>query len=119
MLFGKQGQQNVLLVDVGQGHERLGGFQPLREQELPVRAVLAQDLCFGQGLGQHIAALRVPLHDADADMVFQQLLAQIEADGTAAHDHGIAHRAHRQMDALEERVCLLLRGQEGDLVAGL
>ena len=52
-------------------------------------------------------------------MVFQQLLAQIEGDGTAAHDEGIAHRAHRQVDALEELVGLFLCCKEGDLIAVL
>lgn len=50
-------------------------------------------------------------------MVFQQLLTEVEADGTAAHDQRIAHRADRQMDALEELVGLFLRGKEGDLIA--
>ena len=52
-------------------------------------------------------------------MIFQQFLAQVIGNGTAAHDKGIAHRADRQMDTLEELVRLLLRGKEGDLVAVL
>ena len=119
MLLGKQGQQDIFLVDVGQGHKGLGGGQALGEQELAVGAVLTQDLCLGQGLGQHIAAGRVPLHDPHPDMVFQQLLAQVEGNGTAAHDEGIAHRTHGQMDALEELVGLFLRCKKGDLIAGL
>ena len=51
MLLGKQGQQDIFLVDVGQGYKGLGGGQALGEQELAVGAVLAQDLCLGQGLG--------------------------------------------------------------------
>ena len=31
VLFGKQGQQHILLVDVGQGHKSLGGLHALRE----------------------------------------------------------------------------------------
>ena len=52
-------------------------------------------------------------------MVFQQLLTQVVGDGTAAHDEGIAHRPHRHMDALEELLGLLLRSEEGDLIAVL
>ena len=44
---------------------------------------------------------------------------RIEGDGTAAHDEGIAHRAHRQLDALEELVGLILCCKEGDLIAVL
>ena len=51
-------------------------------------------------------------------MIFQQFLTQVVGNGTAAHDKGIAHRADRQMDTLEELVRLLLRGKEGDLVTG-
>ena len=119
MLFGKQGQQHILLVDVGQGHKSFGGLHALGQQEFAVGAVLVQDLCAGQLLGQLHAAGRVALHDAHPHMVFQQFLTQVEGNGTAAHDEGIAHRAHRQVDALEELVGLLLRGEEGDLVAGL
>ena len=119
VLFRKQGQQHVFFVDVGQSHEGFGGFQTFREQEVAVGAVLVQDLCLRQGLGQNIAAGRVPLDDADADVIFQQLLAQVIGDGTAAHDKGVAHRPHRHIDPLEELVGLLLRGEEGDLVAVL
>ena len=119
VLFCKQGQQHVFFVDVGQSHEGFGGFQTFREQEVAVGAVLVQYLCLRQGLGQNIAAGRVPLDDADADVIFQQLLAQIIGDGTAAHDEGVAHRPHRHIDTLEELVGLLLRGEEGDLVAVL
>ena len=73
-------------------------------------------MCLRQGLGQNIAAGRVPLDDADADVIFQQLLAQVIGDGTAAHNEGVAHR---HIDTLEELVGLLLRGEEGDLVAVL
>ena len=119
VLFRKQGQQHVFFVDVGQSHEGFGGFQTFREQEVAVGAVLVQDLCLRQGLGQNIAAGRVPLDDADADVIFQQLLTQVIGDGTAAHDEGVAHRPHRHIDTLEELVGLLLRGEEGDLVAVL
>ncbi len=54
VLFGKQGQQHVLLVDVGQGHKGLGGLQALREQELAVGAVLVQDLCPGSCSASHM-----------------------------------------------------------------
>ena len=53
------------------------------------------------------------------DVILQQLLAQIIGDGAAAHDEGVAHRPHRHIDTLEELVGLLLRGEEGDLVAVL
>ena len=117
MLFGKQGQQHVLLVDVGQRHKGLGGFQPLGKQKLAVGAVLVQNLCAGQLLGQFYAAGSVPLHDAHPHMVFQQLLTEVVGNGTAAHDEGVAHRLHRQMQLLEEGVRLFLRGKEGDLIA--
>ena len=89
VLFCKQGQQHVFFVDVGQSHEGFGGFQTFREQEVAVGAVLVQYLCLRQGLGQNIAAGRVPLDDADSDVIFQQLLAQVIGDGTAAHDKGV------------------------------
>ena len=97
VLFGKQGQQHVLFVDVGQRHKGLGRFQTLGKQKLAVGAVLIQDLCAGQLLGQFHAAGGVPLHDAHPHMVFQQFLTEVVGNGTAAHDKSVAHRLHRQM----------------------
>ena len=52
-------------------------------------------------------------------MVLQQLLAQVERDGAAAHDQGVAHRPHRHVDLPEEGMRVFLGGQEGDLIAVL
>ena len=119
MLFGKQGQQHVFFVDVGQSHKGLCGLQALRQQEVPVGAVLIEDLGTGQLLGQLLGAGGIPLHDAHPHMVVQQLLAQVERDGAAAHDQGVAHRPHRHVDLPEEGMRVFLGGQEGDLIAVL
>ena len=52
-------------------------------------------------------------------MIFQQLLAQVVGDCTAAHDEGIAHRLHLHMDVEEELMSLLLSSKESDLIAVL
>ena len=50
-------------------------------------------------------------------MVFQQFLTEVVGNGTAAHDQGVAHRLHRQMQLLEEGMGLFLRSKESDLIA--
>ena len=82
--FANRVSSTFFFVDVGQSYEGFGGFQTFREQEVAVGAVLVQYLCLRQGLGQNIAAGRIPLDDADADVIFQQLLAQVIGDGAAA-----------------------------------
>jgi len=66
---GKVIAMDILPMEPIEGVHFLQG--DFREQEVAVGAVLVQYLCLRQGLGQNIAAGRVPLDDADADVIFQ------------------------------------------------
>ena len=116
VVAGKEGQQDVLLVHVGQGHKGFGRSQPLAEQEAAVGAVLAEDLRRRQLFGQIVAAGEVPLDDPHLDLVFQQVLAEIEGDGAAAHDHGVFDRGGGDAQPGKKLLGLVRGGQEGDQV---
>ena len=90
LLHGVEGDDEVILIPVGEGHKGVGGGHVLLLQQLLVGAVPAQDGGVGQGLAEHPAPLLAPLHDFHPHAQAIQDGGQVVGDAPAAHQEDVA-----------------------------
>ncbi len=99
---GIQGQQNIFLIDAGEGHHRLGPLDALLPQQLLVGAVAVDDDRFWQQNGQLLAPLPLDLDDLHINAHAQKLLCQIIRGLSPADKHGVAHPVGLEADVLQK-----------------
>ncbi len=114
---GMECQQDILLVDAGQGNEGLHVFDPFLPKQLFVGAVAVDDYGPGQQDTQFFTAFGIAVDDLDRDAHMEQLGGKIIGRFTAADDHGIFDRMGLKTDFFEEGFGIPSGGDEGDAVA--
>jgi len=91
LLLGILGDDEVVLVPVGQGHKAVIIGHGFRLQQFLVGTVSADGHHIGEALAQGAAAFRVLLDDFDGDAKIIQSGQQIAGDLAAAQNKGLLH----------------------------
>ena len=113
---GAQGHEDISFVDTRQGHEGVRLLDALLRQQLAVGAVALNDQGPGQLFADLGAAGLVLVDDLHAHAHVQQLVRQIVAHFTGAHDHHRGCLLPENAQVLEEGGQLIRCGGDVDLV---
>ena len=103
-LVGVEGNDEVVLVPVGEGHKGVAGGHPLLGEQLRVGAVPVDDQGVGKFLRQLPAPGFSPLHHLAAHAQPLQLDQQVEGDAPAADDEHVSDAVGLAAQQLEELV---------------
>ena len=90
LLHGEQGDDQVVLIPVGEGHKGVGRRHVLLLQQALVGAVAAEDGGVGEQLAEQAAAGLVPLHDLHLHALPLQDGGQVVGDAPAPHQEHVA-----------------------------